>query len=135
MKWPALTTLVAHLRLVHHLTCLRSFYPVMNNLYHVMVKNPILLHPDYNSSVTVSGISSRLSLQMHIFLWISRTSVIVVLVLNQLVFHLLVLMIWGFVFPTPVYDVMLVMSPLWSLMLGLRSLIMCHLCQRVRGSP
>jgi hypothetical protein len=31
--------------------CLRSFYPAENNLYHVMVENPILLHPDYNSSV------------------------------------------------------------------------------------
>ena len=38
---------------------------------------------------------------MHTLLWISRTSVIVVLVLNQLVFHLLVLMIWGFVVPIP----------------------------------
>ena len=30
--------------------CLRSFYLDTNNLYHVMV-DPILLHPDYNSSV------------------------------------------------------------------------------------
>ena len=93
--------------------CFRSFYPAENSLYHVMV----------------SDISNRLSLRMHILLWISRTSVIVVLVLNQLVFHLLVLVIWGFVALILVYDAMLVMLPLRSLMLGLRSLVVCHFCQ------
>ena len=59
-----------------------------------MVENPILLHPDYNSSVR--HIEQAIFANAHLPVD-QQDSVIVVLVLNQLVFHLLVLMIWGFV--------------------------------------
>ena len=90
----------------------------------VMVENPILLHPDYNSSVRhieqaiIANAHLPVDQQDRRYCGACAES-------TGISPHA----IWGFVVLTPVYDVMFVMLFLWSLMLGLRCLVMCHLCQ------